>query len=195
MLSGAVNEDSAITIVADKLAQNSRYARIIQVMRRAEENPPEIRRLADRLGAFYTPIAVVIALAGWLLSGQPERFLAVLIIAIPRPPLLAIPITIVGAISLAAKRGIVIKKPVVLEQVENVQTMFFDKTGTLTHGEPVVTDVVCFPGSNVSDVLGLSASLEQYSKHPLAGAILRRRRNKIYLYRRRNRLVKNQGKD
>jgi P-type E1-E2 ATPase len=107
------------------------------------------------------------------LSGQSERFLAVLVIATPCPLLLAIPITIIGAISLAAKRGIVIKKPVVLEQVGNVHTMFFDKTGTLTHGEPVVTDVACFPGSNVSDVLGLSASLEQYSKHPLAGAILR----------------------
>lgn len=173
VISGALNEDSAITIVADKLAQDSRYARIMQVMRRAEENPPEIRRLADRLGAFYTPIAVLIALAGWLLSGQPERFLAVLVIATPCPLLLAIPITIIGTISLAAKRGIVIKKPVVLEQVGNVHTMFFDKTGTLTHGEPVVTDVVCFPGSNVSDVLGLSASLEQYSKHPLAGAIIR----------------------
>jgi heavy metal translocating P-type ATPase len=145
----------------------------MQVMRAAEENPPVIRRLADHLGAFYTPLAVLIALGGWLFSGQTERFLAVLVIATPCPLLLAIPVSIIGAISLAAKRGIVIKKPVVLEQVGNIRTMFFDKTGTLTHGEPVVTDIVAFPGSSSEEVIRLSASLEQYSKHPLAGAILR----------------------
>jgi heavy metal translocating P-type ATPase len=173
VISGALNEESALTIVAYKLAVDSRYARIMQVMQRAEESPPEIRRLADRLGAFYTPIAILIALGGWVLSGQSERFLAVLVIATPCPLLLAIPITIIGAISLSAKRGIVIKKPVILEQVGNVRTMFFDKTGTLTHGEPVVTDIVCFSGSTSDEVLRLSASIEQYSKHPLAGAILR----------------------
>ena len=173
VISGALNEESALTILADKLAVDSRYARIMQVMQRAEENPPQIRRLADRLGTFYTPVAIFIALAGWIISGQSERFLAVLVIATPCPLLLAIPITIIGSISLAAKRGIVIKRPVILEQVGNVRTMFFDKTGTLTHGEPVVTDVVCFSGSTVTEVLSLGASVEQYSKHPLAGAILR----------------------
>jgi heavy metal translocating P-type ATPase len=173
VISGALNEDSALNIVADKLAVDSRYARIMQVMREAEQSPPEIRRLADRLGAIYTPVAVLIALAGWLVSGHAERFLAVLVIATPCPLLLAIPIAIIGSISLSAKRGIVIKKPVVLERVGSVQTMIFDKTGTLTHGEPVVTEIVCLSGSNSADVLGLSASLEQYSKHPLAGAILR----------------------
>ncbi len=172
VISGALNEDSALTIIADKLAVDSRYARIMQVMRKAEENPPEIRRLADRLGAFYTPIAIFIALAGWLLSGQPERFLAVVVIATPCPLLLAIPIAIIGSISLAAKRGIVIKKPVLLEQVGNIHTMFFDKTGTLTHGEPVVTDILTFSSLVPEEVLGFTASLEQYSKHPLARAIL-----------------------
>lgn len=173
VISGALNEDSALFIVADKLAIDSRYARIMQVMQTAEQNPPRIRRLADRLGAIYTPIAITIALAGWLLSGNPERFLAVIVIATPCPLLLAIPISIIGAISLSAKRGIVIKKPVVLEQVGDIQTMFFDKTGTLTHGEPVVTDVICFSGADSTDVLAMTASLEQYSKHPLASAILR----------------------
>ncbi|HEY1212314.1 MAG TPA: heavy metal translocating P-type ATPase [Bryobacteraceae bacterium] len=178
VISGALNEDTALTIIADRLAVDSRYARIMQVMRKAEENPPAIRRLADRLGAFYTPIAVLIALTGWLLSGQSERFLAVLVIATPCPLLLAIPISIIGSISLAAKRGIVIKKPVVLEQVGNIRTMFFDKTGTLTHGEPVVTEVVTFPGTSAEDILRFSASLEQYSKHPLAGALLKAARQK-----------------
>ena len=173
VISGALNEDSALFIVADRLAIDSRYARIMQVMQTAEQSPPRIRRLADRLGAIYTPIAIVIALAGWLLSGNAERFLAVIVIATPCPLLLAIPISIIGAISLSAKRGIIIKKPVVLEQVGDIETMIFDKTGTLTHGEPVVTDIACFSGADSTDVLGMTASLEQYSKHPLASAILR----------------------
>lgn len=173
VISGALNGDTALSIVADKLAVDSRYARIMQVMRTAEENPPRIRRLADRLGGYYTPVAIFIALAGWFLSGSPERFLAVIVIATPCPLLLAIPISIIGSISLAAKRGIVIKKPAVLEQVGNIQTMFFDKTGTLTYGEPIVTGVVCFAGHEANEVLQLAASLEQYSKHPLAGAVLR----------------------
>jgi P-type E1-E2 ATPase len=151
----------------------------MQVMQTAEQSPPRIRRLADRLGAVYTPIAIVIALTGWLLSGNAERFFAVIVIATPCPLLLAIPISIIGAISLSAKRGIIIKKPVVLEQVGDIETMIFDKTGTLTHGEPVVTDIVCFSEADSSDVLGMTASLEQYSKHPLASAILRAAQNKI----------------
>lgn len=172
VISGALNGETAIHIVAEKRAVDSRYARIMEVMRRAEENPPAIRRLADRLGAYYTPLAILVALAGWFWSGQSERFLAVLVIATPCPLLLAIPVAIIGAISLAAKRGIVIKKPFVLEQVGNIQTMFFDKTGTLTHGEPVVTEIIGFSEATVEDVLKFSASLEQFSKHPLAGAIL-----------------------
>ena len=172
VISGALNEDSALTIVAEKLAVDSRYARIMQVMRAAEQNPPKIRRLADRLGAIYTPIAVAIAIAGWIVSGNPERFLAVVVIATPCPLLLAIPVAVIGAISLSAKRGIIIKKPAVLEQVGHIRTMIFDKTGTLTHGEPVVTDILDFAGLSASEVLELAASLEQYSKHPLAGAIL-----------------------
>jgi heavy metal translocating P-type ATPase len=173
VISGALNEESAISIVADRLAIDSRYARIMKVMREAEASPPEIRRLADRVGAWYTPLSVAVALAAWVLSGHAERFLAVLVIATPCPLLLAIPIAVIGSISLAAKRGIVIKKPVVLEQVGTVRSMFFDKTGTLTHGEPVVTDVLGFGGRSREEVLRLSGALELYSKHPLASAVLR----------------------
>ncbi|CAN5581193.1 heavy metal translocating P-type ATPase [soil metagenome] len=172
VISGALNQDAALTIIADKLAIDSRYARIMQVMETAEQNFPRIRRLADRLGAIYTPVAIALAIAGWIISGDPQRFLSVIVIATPCPLLLAIPISIIGAISLSAKRGIIIKKPAVLEQVGEIQTMFFDKTGTLTHGEPTLTDTLGFDGVSTVQVLSLAASLEQYSKHPLASAIL-----------------------
>jgi heavy metal translocating P-type ATPase len=172
VLSGAVNGDSALTIRAEKLPVDSRYARIMQVMQDTQQRRPRLRRLADKLGAWYTPIALAVASLAWVVTGHSTRFLAVVVVATPCPLLIAIPVAIIGAISLAARRGIIIKNPVVLEQIDTCSTLIFDKTGTLTYGKPAVSAVLCAPGVQRSDVLRLSASLERYSKHPLAGAIL-----------------------
>jgi heavy metal translocating P-type ATPase len=173
VLSGAINGDTALTIHADRLAVDSRYARIMQVMRESEQRRPKLRRLGDQLGALYTPLAVAIALLAWVLSGDPVRFLAVLVVATPCPLLIAIPVAIIGAISLAARRGIIIRDPAVLEKISTCRVAIFDKTGTLTYGEPSVTRVDVAPEFTETEVLHLVASLERYSKHPLAGAILR----------------------
>lgn len=172
VLSGAINGDAALTIQAEKLAVDSRYAKIMQVMRATEQNRPRMRRLGDRLGAWYTPIAVAVAGLTWFFTGDPLRFLAVVVVATPCPLILAIPVAVIGAISLAAKHSIIIKNPAILEQITSCRTLIFDKTGTLTYGKPVLTEIVCAPGFNRDRVLQLAASVEQYSKHPLAGAIL-----------------------
>jgi len=172
VISGAINGDAALAIRATHPAADSRYAKIMQVMRAAEQNRPRMRRLGDTLGAFYTPLAVLIALAAWVVSGQSHRFLAVLVVATPCPLLIAIPVAIIGAISLCARRGIIVKNPVVLETIATCRTAIFDKTGTLTYGRPRLIDQVVAPGFEASHVLGLVASLERYSKHPLANAIL-----------------------
>jgi heavy metal translocating P-type ATPase len=172
VLSGAINGESALTIQAEKLAVDSRYARIMAVMKTAQENRPRIRRLGDQLGAYYTPIAVAMALMAWAWSGEAVRFLAVLVIATPCPLLIAIPVSIIGSISLAARRGIVVKDPSVLEQLDTCRTIIFDKTGTLTYGLPRLTRQIVVAGLDKMKVLQLVASVEQYSKHPLARAIL-----------------------
>jgi heavy metal translocating P-type ATPase len=172
VLSGAINGESALTIEAEKLPVDSRYARIMAVMKTAQENRPRIRRLGDQLGAYYTPIAVALALIAWAFSGDAVRFLAVLVIATPCPLLIAIPVSIIGSISLAARRGIVVKDPSVLEQLDTCRTIIFDKTGTLTCGLPRLTRQIVVPGFDGTQVLQLVASIEQYSKHPLARAIL-----------------------
>jgi heavy metal translocating P-type ATPase len=145
----------------------------MQVVSASEQNRPPIRRLADRLGTWYTPLAVALALAGWWLSGDSHRFLAVLVIATPCPLLLAIPVAIIGAISIAGESGIIIKNPAVLEQADQCRTLIFDKTGTLTYGRPALTGIIAAPGFEPEYLLHLAASLERYSKHPLASAILR----------------------
>jgi heavy metal translocating P-type ATPase len=172
VLSGAVNGDGALDVRADKLPIDSRYAKIVAVMRQSEQERPQLRRLGDQLGAYYTPAAVAIALTAWLLSGDAVRFLAVLVVATPCPLLIAIPVTIIGAISLAARRGIIIKDPAALEQISHCQTAIFDKTGTLTYGKPRLVGVVAAEGYEANEVLRLAASLERYSKHPLSSAIL-----------------------
>lgn len=172
VLSGAINGEGALTITVDRRVVDSRYERIMQILRTAEERRPAMRRLADRLGGWYTPLAVGIALAGWAWSGDPQRFLAVLVIATPCPLLLAIPVAIIGAISLAARRSILIRDAMVLERIGSCRTMIFDKTGTLTLGRPALTDVTCAPDFDRAVVLQLMASLEQYSRHPLAAAVV-----------------------
>jgi heavy metal translocating P-type ATPase len=173
VLSGAVNGETAITIIVSRLPVDSRYAKIMLVVRASERNRTPLRRVADRIGAWYTPVAVTVALAGWIASGQAERFLAVMVIATPCPLLIAIPVAVIGGISLAARRGIVVKNPAVLEQIDTCRTIIFDKTGTLTYGRPSLTEVLCAPGFSTEQVLGKAASLEVYSRHPLAGAIVR----------------------
>ncbi len=172
VISGAINGEQALVIRAEKLAEDSRYARIMQVMHQTEQERPKLRRLGDELGAWYTPLALAVATAAALLTHQPQRFLAVVVIATPCPLLLAIPTAIIGAISLAARRAIIIKNPAVLEQIENCRTLIFDKTGTLTYGRPRLTDVLCAEGFDRTDVLRLAASAGQYSKHPLSSAIV-----------------------
>ena len=142
VLSGAINGDGALTIRAEKTAVDSRYAKIMQVMRDSEQRRPRLRRLGDQLGAVYTPLAVVIALVAWAVSGDAVRFLAVLVVATPCPLLIAIPVAIIGSVSLAARRGIIIKDPAVLEKIDTCRTAIFDKTGTLTYGQPKLTEVL-----------------------------------------------------
>jgi heavy metal translocating P-type ATPase len=172
VLSGAINGQAALEVRTDRVAGDSRYAKIMDVLRSSEEKRPQLRRMADMLGAFYTPLAVAIAAAAWWFSGSATRFLAVLVVATPCPLLIAIPVAIIGAVSLAAKRGIVIRDPAILERLDTCRTAIFDKTGTLTYGEPSLTDVVLLGRLTEAEVLALAASLETYSKHPLSAAVV-----------------------
>lgn len=172
VISGAINGESALTVRTTQRAADSRYAKIMDVMRESEAKRPQLRRLGDQLGAIYTPVALTVALLAWAVSGESIRFLAVIVIATPCPLLLGIPIAIIGSISLCARRAIIVKSPVVLEQISGCRTAIFDKTGTLTYGEPTLMEQLIASGRSQREVLALVASLERYSKHPLARAIL-----------------------
>lgn len=172
VLSGAINGQAVLEIRSDRVGSDSRYAKIMQVLAESQQTKPKLRRMADILGGLYTPLAVAIAAAAWWASGSPTRFLAVLVVATPCPLLIGIPVALIGAISLAARRGIVIRDPAILERLDTCRIAIFDKTGTLTYGAPQVTDVIPCGDHDADAVLTAAAGLEAYSKHPLAAAVL-----------------------
>ncbi|WP_133136758.1 heavy metal translocating P-type ATPase [Legionella rowbothamii] len=173
VLSGAINGESVLVIKATKLPVDSRYAVIVKVLEEAEQKRPSIRRLGDQIGAIFAPVALLFAAGTWYFTNDAIRFLAVLVIATPCPLLIAIPITIISAISRAAKQAIIIKDPIVLEQLPTCKTAIFDKTGTLTYGKPTLTEVYTTQNYTKEQILQYVGSLERYSKHPLASAVIK----------------------
>ena len=173
VLSGAINGDSSLAVRATRVAADSRYAQIMHVLQEADERRPNLRRIGDELGAWYTPLALVLAVLAWWSTGNPLRFLSVVVVATPCPLLIAIPVAIVGAISTAARRGVIVKDPAALEQLTLCHTMILDKTGTLTYGRPSLSDQLYAPPFTRDVVLPSVAAIERYSRHPLAGAIVK----------------------
>jgi heavy metal translocating P-type ATPase len=172
VLSGAINGESVLIIKATKLPVDSRYAIIVKVLEEAEQKRPSLRRLGDQIGAIFAPLALLFAVGTWYFTHDAVRFLAVLVIATPCPLLIAIPITIISAISRAAKQAIIIKDPVVLERLPICKTAIFDKTGTLTYGKPTLTEIYTAQNYTKEQILQYVGSLERYSKHPLAIAVI-----------------------
>jgi heavy metal translocating P-type ATPase len=172
VISGALNGENLIHVQATELPKDSRYESIVKVIQEAQSKKPKLKRIADQLGAFFTPIVLVFAGISYFFNHDATRILAILVTATPCPLLIAIPITIISAISLAAKNSIIIQDPCVLETLPNCQTAIFDKTGTLTLGKPKMSQIHLLSDLNEDEIIQFTASLERYSKHPLAQAIL-----------------------
>lgn len=178
VISGSSNSETALHIKVTAVGEDTRYKKIATVMKESQEKRPEIRRLADELGAWYTPVALVIATIAGLYTSDWHRFLSVIVVATPCPLLIGIPISIIGSISVAARKGILIKNPAILERVSNISTVFLDKTGTMTEGKPSVTEVIHSDQYTEDEILSVAASLEQYSSHPLSEPIVAATKNR-----------------
>jgi len=171
--SGALNAGSPARMVATSVAAESTYARIVALVEQAQASSAPFVRLADRLAVGFVPLALGLAAAAWLVSGDPVRAVAVLVVATPCPLLLAAPIALMSGISRAARCGVVVKGGAALEALAGGTVVVFDKTGTLTQGRPVLTEIVTADGGPPEELLRLAASLDQVSPHVLADAIVR----------------------
>ncbi len=176
--SGAVNAGPGFDLRATTTAEESTYAGIVRLVRAAQEEKAPAVRLADRYAAIFIPITLVIAGGAWAVTGDPLRFLTVVMVATPCPLILAVPIAIVAGISRSAKRGIIVKGGGALEVLARGSVLMFDKTGTLTSGVPALAEVESFGSFEATEVLRLAASLDQVSPHVLAGAIVRAARER-----------------
>jgi heavy metal translocating P-type ATPase len=170
--SGVVNLAQPVDLVATALAAESTYAGVVRLVEQAQASTAPFVRSADRFAVFFVPLTLALAGLAWLLSGDPVRAVAVLVVATPCPLLLAAPIAIMSGLSRAARIGVIVKGGGALERLAAGRVMLFDKTGTLTQGRPVVTDVVTGQAVSADELLRLAASLDQVSAHVLAGPIV-----------------------
>ncbi len=169
--SGVVNAGGPFTLHATAIAERSTYAAVIRLVREAENSRPPLVRLADRWALWFLLVTLIVAGGAWWLTGEAVRALAVLVVATPCPLILAAPVALISGVSRAARRGIIVKDPGVLERLARTRTALFDKTGTLTSGTPRVTGVETLEGFDPDDVLRRAGSLTQISQHVVAGAI------------------------
>jgi len=172
LLSGSINLDGLVTVRALRPADESQFETIIKLVRSAASTESPFVRLTDRYAIPFTIISFAIAGTAWFISGDPVRFLEVIVVATPCPLLLAAPIALISGMSRQAKEGIIVKSGTALEKLAQVRTMAFDKTGTLTRGTPVIDKVETFGNYTRGEVLRLAAALEQNSNHVLAHAII-----------------------
>lgn len=173
--SGVVNAGGPFDLRATAAAADSTYAGIVRLVAQAQPDTAPFVRLADRYALAFLPAALLLAAGAWAVSGEPVRAVAVLVVATPCPLILAAPVAIVGGLSRAARRGVVVKGGGALEQLAEAEVLLLDKTGTLTVGQPTLVEVIARGTGTVAEegVLRLAASLEQASPHVLGSALVR----------------------
>jgi heavy metal translocating P-type ATPase len=174
VLSGTIAVNGAFTMRAEQIASGSQYAKIVELMRKAQEEKAPIERLADRAAVFFTPLTLIMAALGYLITGQAVTILSVFVVATPCPLILAVPIAIMAGVSRAARSGIICKGGAPLEELGHTQAVVFDKTGTITVGEPFVERVLILDHLSEPQLLGMVASVEQLSSHVVAKSIVAR---------------------
>ncbi|HWA19907.1 MAG TPA: heavy metal translocating P-type ATPase [Devosia sp.] len=171
-LSGATSASAPFRLIADRTAAESTYAGIVKLVEAAQQSKAPMTRLADRYAVGFLVLTLVLAIGAWLLSGDRERALAVLVSSTPCPLILAVPVALISGISRAAKEGVLVKDGGVFEALARVRVAILDKTGTLTHGRAEIVDVLTADGFGADDVLRYAASLDQASGHPIAATLI-----------------------
>jgi len=178
LMSGSLNGEAAVRMRVTARMEDSQYSRIVALVKEAAESKAPMVRLADRYAVPFTALAYVLGAVGWIISGSPERFAEVLVVATPCPLLIAAPVAFLGGMSRAARSGVIVKYAGILEQLSRIKTAAFDKTGTLTYGRPSLVRIRTAGPVAEDEVLQLAASAEQYSSHVLAASVMDAARNR-----------------
>jgi heavy metal translocating P-type ATPase len=172
VLSGSTLVGPAFDLIVMREAAASTYAGIVRLVERAQQSQAPMARLADRYALWFLGLSLAMAGLAWYVSGDPQRLLAVLVIATPCPLILAVPVALVSGMSKAARAGVLFKDGGAMEQMARVATAMLVKSGTLTHGEAAVQSIHARDGVDADQLLQLAASLDQASGHVVARALI-----------------------
>lgn len=185
VISGTINHQGVLEIKATKIGSDTVLAHIIKMVEDAQGSKAPIEKIADQVSAIFVPTVLVIAVlsfAVWLLLGNISlaisAFVGILVIACPCALGLATPTGIIVGVGKGAENGILIKDAESLEKLHSIDTIVMDKTGTLTKGRPNLVDIITQKETDTDKILGLLASLEKNSEHPLAKAVVNKAKAK-----------------
>ncbi|MGC4026413.1 MAG: heavy metal translocating P-type ATPase [Mesorhizobium sp.] len=183
LIGGTLNRNGTLIMHAEKVGADTMLSRIVEMVAKAQRSRAPIQSLADKVASYFVPAVIVVAILAfvvWALVGpEPSMIYAivaavsVLIIACPCALGLATPMSVMTATGRGAQAGVLVKEAAALERLAEVDTLIVDKTGTLTEGRPRLTDIVAARGTEENELLGLAASLEKGSEHPLGGSASR----------------------
>ncbi len=174
VFAGTFDTEGVLDIKTKHVGKDTTLSRIIQLVEDAKSSKAPVQRFADRFTSRFVPVILAIALVVFIVTLRVDSAIAVVVVAEPCAISLATPLAVVASVGLAAKKGIIIKGGVYLEELSKVDTVVFDKTGTLTLGEPSITEVKRFGDHEEQDILLLAATTELHSEHPIARAVANR---------------------
>jgi Cu+-exporting ATPase len=171
---GSISQSGALHVRTDSLGSHTVFGRMVEALRRAEEAPAPIQKLADQLAGYLVYFALACAVVTLALTRDARSTISVIIVAGACGVAAGTPLAILGALGRAARIGAIVKGGTWMEKLGTIDTVVFDKTGTLTLGKPEVVDIESAPGVSPTELLRIAASAEIYSEHPLARAIVRK---------------------
>ncbi|PYL50249.1 MAG: heavy metal translocating P-type ATPase [Verrucomicrobia bacterium] len=178
VFAGTINEDGVLEVRVEKIGRDTTFGKIIEIVEQAEKSKAPVERVSDRLAAGLVYFALGAAVLTFIVTRNLTSTIAVIIVAGACGVAAGTPLAILAGIGSAARRGIIIKGGLYLEQLSRVDTVVLDKTGTLTLGVPEVTSITTLNGASEDEVLRTAAIAEQHSEHPLGEAIVRRARER-----------------
>lgn len=170
---GSLNENGVIEVVTEKIGGDTVLGKIIKTVHAAQNNKGEAQKAADKFAKYFLPLIITICIIVWFLTFDLMRVMTILVIACPCALVLATPTAVVASVGNAAKRGVLVKGGVAIENSANITAICFDKTGTITKGEPKVVDFTAFDQTPKKEVLQVAAIVEKNSQHPIAKSIMK----------------------
>lgn len=173
VFSGTIVDNGYIEVMAEKVGDDTTFAKIIELVEEAQESKSKTQKFLDKFANVYTPAVVILAVVVYLLTFDVHLAITFLVVACPGALVIGAPVSNVAGIGNGARNGVLVKGGEVMDNFSKVDTLIFDKTGTLTKGKPEVTDIKPFNGYKENDLLQLVAEAEMISEHHLGQTIVK----------------------